>query len=49
MDEPENMSEALDMIEKRGIEQSMEQGMKTINMLHAKKIGNKSIKCLQKA
>lgn len=47
-DEPKNMSEALDMIEKRGIEQGIEQGMKTINMLHARLLKDGRIKDLER-
>lgn len=52
-DEPKNMSEALDMIEKRGMEQGMEQGieqgMKTINMLNARLLKDGRIKDLERS
>lgn len=52
-DKPKNMSEALDIIENRGIEQGMkqgmEQGMKTINMLHARLLKDGRIKDLERS
>lgn len=48
-DEPKNMSEALDIIEKKGIEQGIEQGMKTINMLHARLLKDGRIKDLERS
>ena len=48
-EEPKNMSEVLDRIEQRGIEQGMEQGMKTINMLNARLLKDGRIKDLERS
>ena len=48
-DEPKNMSEALDLIEKRGIEQGIEQERKRINILNAKLLKDGRIKDLERS
>ena len=48
-DEPKNMCEVLDKIERRGMERGIEQGIETINQLNARLIKENRIADLERS